>query len=57
MVSLGSQSEVDEEDARAMLRLQNDLIQHFDATLATELDQASLQAFREFVRKYRVRID
>jgi hypothetical protein len=51
-----AKGEVDDDEAGAMLRLQNDLIQEFDKTLAAELDQASMEAFRTFVKKYRVRI-
>ena len=57
MVTLGSKGTVDEDEAKSLLRLQNDLIKQFDATLATELDPAAMETFREFVNKYRVRID
>ena len=56
MVTLSSRGEVDEDEARSMLRIQNELIQQFDATLAAQLDQTSMQSFRDFVNKYRVRM-
>ena len=56
MVTLSSRDEVDEDEARSMLRIQNELIQQFDATLAAQLDQTSIQSFRDFVDKYRVRM-
>jgi hypothetical protein len=56
MVTLSSRGEVDEDEARSMLRIQNELIQQFDSTLAAQLDQASMQSFRDFVNKYRVRM-
>lgn len=56
MVTLSSRGEVDEDEARSMLRIQNELIQQFDATLAAQLDQTSMQSFRDFVDKYRVRM-
>lgn len=57
MVTLGSKGEVDEDEAKSLLRIQNDLIQQFDSTLAAQLDQASMQSFRDFVSKYRVRMN
>ncbi len=56
MVMLSSRGEVDEDEARSMLRIQNELIQQYDSTLATHLDQGSMQSFRDFVNKYRVRM-
>lgn len=56
MVTLSSRGEVDEDEARSMLRIQNELIQQFDSTLAAQLDQTSMQSFRDFVNKYRVRM-
>ena len=56
MVTLSSRGEVDEDEARSMLRIQNELIQQFDSTLAAQLDQTSMQSFRDFVDKYRVRM-
>jgi len=56
MVTLGSRGEVDEDEAKSLLRIQNDLIQQFDSTLATQMDQASMQSFRDFVNKHRVRM-
>jgi hypothetical protein len=56
MVTLGSRGEVDEDEAKSLLRIQNDLIQQFDSTLSSQLDQASMQSFRDFVSKYRVRV-
>lgn len=56
MVTLGSKGEVDEDEAKSLLRIQNDLIQQFDSTLAAHLDQTSMQSFRDFVSKYRVRM-
>jgi hypothetical protein len=57
MVTLGSKGMVDEDEAKSLLKLQNDLIKEFEATLANELDSASMHSFKEFVNKYRVRID
>ena len=57
IVNLGSKRDVDEDEARSLLRIQNELIQQFDSTLAVRLDEASMQSFREFVDKYRVRTD
>lgn len=56
MVTLESKGEVDEDEARSLLRIQNELIQQFDSTLAAQLDQASMKSFRDFVSKYRVRM-
>ena len=56
MMDLASKGDVDEDEARTLLRLQNELIRQFESTLATQLDQASMQSFRDFVEKYRVRI-
>jgi hypothetical protein len=56
-VNLGSKHDVDEDEAKSLLRIQNDLIQQFDSTLAVQLDEASMQSFREFVNKYRVRMN
>ena len=57
MVEIGSRGEVDEDEARSLLRIQRDLIQQFDTTLAAHLDQPSMQSFRDFVDRYRVRMD
>jgi hypothetical protein len=57
IVNLGSKGDVDEDEAKSLLRIQNELIQQFDSTLAVQLDETSMQSFREFVNKYRVRMD
>ena len=57
MVTVASRGEVDEEEGKALLRIQNDLIKQYDSTLAAHLDPESMDAFREFVRKYRARMD
>jgi len=57
MITVSARGEVDEDEAKVLLRIQNDLIRQFDSTLSTQLDPTSLQSFRDFVSKYRVRMD
>jgi len=55
IVNVGSKHDVDEDEANSLLKMQDDLILRFDSTLAVQLDEASMQSFRTFVNKYRVR--
>jgi hypothetical protein len=55
-IKLGTMDSIDEDDAASLLSLQNAMIKVFDKTLQTQLDETSMQTFREYVDKYRVRI-
>ena len=56
MLSVSARGEVDEDEGRMLLRLQNELIKQFDSTLTPLLDPAAMESFREFVSKYRARM-
>ena len=55
-LGLGTKEAMVEEEARALLGVQEALIKEFDKTLLVYLDEASTKAFREYVDKYKVRI-
>jgi len=54
--NLGTKEAMDEEEAGALLGVQEALIKEFEKTLQAYLDEASMKAFREYIDKYKVRI-
>ncbi len=55
-ISLGAKGDVDEDEAKTFLQLQQSLVKQFEKTLEGHLDEDSMAAFREFVSKYKIRI-
>ncbi len=55
-ISLGAKEDVDEDEAKTFLQLQQSLVKQFEKTLEGHLDEDSMEAFREFVSKYKIRI-
>jgi len=55
-INLGTKEAIAEEEAKALLEVQDALIGEFEKTLQPYLDEASMKAFREYVDKYKVRI-
>jgi hypothetical protein len=53
---LGTKDAVDEDEAKALLALQEDVVKEFDKTLQPHLDEASMKAFRAHVDRYKFRI-
>jgi hypothetical protein len=56
-VTVGAKDAVDEDEAQAFLQLQQSLIKQVDQTLEAHLDEDSMEAFRKFVSRYRIRTE
>jgi hypothetical protein len=55
-ISLATKEAIAQEDAEALLGVQEALIKEFDKTLQAYLDEASMKTFREYLDKYKVRV-
>jgi len=55
-ITVGLKEAVDEDEAKTFLQLQQSLVKQFEKTLQAHLDENSMEAFKEFVNTYRVRI-
>lgn len=56
-VAVGAKDAVDEDEAQAFLQLQQSLIKQLDQTLEAHLDEDSMESFRKFVSRYRIRTE
>lgn len=54
-VTLGAKEDVDEDEAKVFLQLQQSLIKRFEQILLPHLDEASMESFKKFVNSYRIR--
>ncbi len=55
-INLGTRGAMGEDEAKALIGLQEAVIKEFDKTLQAYLDEASMKAFRDHVDRYRVRV-
>jgi len=55
-MNLAAKEAMAQEEAGALLRVQEALIKEFDKTLQTYLDEAAIKTFREYADKYKVRV-
>jgi len=53
-INLATRDPVSEEEAKALLQLQDALIKEFEKTLTWYLDFPSMKAFMEYVTKHKV---
>ena len=56
-ISLAPREMVSEQEAKALLGVQEAVIKEFEKTLAPYLDFPSMKSFGEYITKYKVRIE
>lgn len=55
-ISLATMQPLPEEEAKALLRVQEAVIKEFEKTLTRYLDFPSMKAFGEYITRYKARI-
>lgn len=56
-INLATKEEMSEQEAKALLGVQDAVIKEFEKTLAPYLDFPSMKAFGEYITKHKVRIE